>query len=51
LRLVLSFGLYELADDTMLVNQGRIAIKYWMDVDVEPSIMHSELARVLNIQQ
>jgi shikimate dehydrogenase (EC 1.1.1.25) len=32
---------------SMLVNQGIIAIKYWMDVDVEPFIMHSELAQVL----
>jgi shikimate dehydrogenase len=33
----------------MLVNQGRIAIKYWMDMDVEPSVMHSALANVLKI--
>lgn len=34
---------------SMLVNQGRIAIKYWMDMDVEPSVMHSALANVLKI--
>ena len=31
----------------MLVNQGVIGIKYWTDVDVDPSVMRAELSRVL----
>ena len=33
----------------MLVNQGVIGIKYWTGTDVDPSVMHKALKKVLNI--
>jgi shikimate dehydrogenase len=33
----------------MLVNQGVIGIKYWTDVDVDPTVMRGELAKVLGV--
>lgn len=35
----------------MLVNQGVLGIKYWTGIDVEPTIMHKELKRVLHIKE
>lgn len=35
----------------MLVNQGVIGIKYWTGTDVDPSIMHGELKKILNIEE
>jgi shikimate dehydrogenase len=32
----------------MLVNQGVIGIKYWTGVDVDPAVMHKELARIFD---
>ncbi|SFU59946.1 shikimate dehydrogenase [Pustulibacterium marinum] len=34
----------------MLVNQGVIGIKYWTGVDVDPSVMHIALKKILNIE-
>lgn len=34
----------------MLVNQGVIGIKYWTGIDVDPSVMHGELKKVLHIK-
>ena len=34
----------------MLVNQGILGIKYWTGVDVDSSVMHKELKRVLHIE-
>lgn len=34
----------------MLVNQGVLGIKYWTGVDADPTIMHNELKKVLNIE-
>ena len=33
----------------MVVNQAVIGVKYWTNFDVEPTIMHSELQRVLKL--
>jgi len=33
----------------MVVNQAVICVKYWTNFDVDPSIMHTELKRVLNL--
>ncbi|WP_028295655.1 shikimate dehydrogenase [Olivibacter sitiensis] len=33
----------------MLVNQGVIGIKYWTGVDVDPTVMHAALKKVLDI--
>ncbi len=33
----------------MLVNQGVIGVKYWTGVDVDPTVMREELARVLGV--
>jgi shikimate dehydrogenase len=32
----------------MLANQGVIGIKYWTGVDVDPAVMHKELARIFD---
>ena len=32
----------------MLVNQGVIGIKYWTGVDVDPTVMQAELARIFD---